>query len=519
MPANEVQAYTATGESLGVRAAGIRYQTPDGRVLLARRAATASDYPGHWAFIAGGVEAGETPVAAAVRESLEEIGRAPETLPKFLEVDTGFALFAVETEAFEPSLNDEHDAAEWVAPDALPSPLHPGVARQLGVVATAEDSARTSDANGWFEVQGNPISKAGVFPYLGRSIRVAPDMPQPDPARAYNVYRPAEELADPACIESFRLIPWTDEHTMLGPESLGMTPAERKGVQGVIGENVYFDGEYLRANIKCFAEQLAELIQSGKRELSAGYRCVYEYAPGVAPDGTAYDYVQRRIRGNHVALVSEGRCGPEVAVLDEAVDFFTFTFDAQEATAMPEPTAKKIDVASLTVAEFMALADEMAPILAKLHSHKEPDGDEPAPAPAATDTDPAPAPAPNPDEDAPAMDARDKELAALRAQVEALTAKPDASAILADRRAAATLAADLSRHIGTFDHADKSLAEVAQYGAEKLGIACDAAEAVAVVKGYLAGAKPQTPAFALGVGQDSAPTAGGVVAAYLNPQE
>jgi len=515
MPANEVQAYTATGESLGVRAAGIRYQTPDGRVLLARRAATASDYPGHWAFIAGGVEAGETPVAAAVRESLEEIGRAPETLPKFLEVDTGFALFAVETEPFEPTLNHEHDAAEWVAPDALPSPLHPGVARQLGVVATAEDSARTSDANGWFEVQGNPISKAGVFPYLGRSIRVAPDMPQPDPARAYNVYRPAEELADPACIESFRLIPWTDEHTMLGPESLGMTPAERKGVQGVIGENVYFDGEYLRANIKCFAEALAQLIQSGKRELSAGYRCVYEYAPGVAPDGTAYDYVQRRIRGNHVALVDEGRCGPEVAVLDEAVDFFTFTFDAQEATAMPDEPKKTIDVNSLTVAEFLALSKEMAPILAQLQ--KEPDGDEPKPAPAAADTDPAATPAANPDEDTPTMDARDKELADLRAQVAALTAKPDAAAILADRRAAAALASDLSRHIGTFDHADKSLAEVAQYGAEKLGIACDAAEAVAVVKGYLAGAKPQAPAVA--VGQDSAPTAGGAVAAYLTPQE
>ena len=511
MPANEVQAYTATGESLGVRAAGIRYQTPAGLVLLARRAATASDFPGHWAFIAGGVEAGETPVAAAVRESLEEIGRAPETLPKFLEVDTGFALFAVETDPFEPTLNDEHDAAVWAAPDSLPSPLHPGVARQLGVVATAEDSARTSDTNGWFEVQGNPISKAGVFPYLGKSIRVAPDMPQPDPSRMYGVYRPAEELADPACIESFRLIPWTDEHTMLGPEELGLTPAERKGVQGVIGENVYFDGEYLRANIKCFAEALAQLIQSGKRELSAGYRCVYEYAPGVAPDGTAYDYVQRRIRGNHVALVAEGRCGPEVAVLDEAVDFFTFTFDAQEATAMPDEPKKTIDVNSLTVAEFLALSKEMAPILAQLQ--KDPDGDEAKPAPAAADTDPAA----NPDEDTPAMDAREKELAELRQKVAQLEGRPDAAAILRDRTAAATLAGELSRHIGTFDHADKSLAEVAQYGAEKLGIACDAAEAVAVVKGYLAGAKPQAPAVAVGL--DSAPTAGGAVAAYLTPQE
>ena len=178
---------------------------------------------------------------------------------------------------------------------------------------------------------------------------------------------------------------------------------------------------------------------------------------------------------------------------------------------MPDEPKKTIDVNSLTVAEFLALSKEMAPILAQLQ--KDPDGDEAKPAPAAADTDPAA----NPDEDTPAMDAREKELAELRQKVAQLEGRPDAAAILRDRTAAATLAGELSRHIGTFDHADKSLAEVAQYGAEKLGIACDAAEAVAVVKGYLAGAKPQAPAVAVGL--DSAPTAGGAVAAYLTPQE
>ena len=93
---------------------------------------------------------------------------------------------------------------------------------------------RQKDINGWFEVKDNPISKVGVFDYSGAQIGAA------DPNRIYRVYRPAEELADPATIESFKLLPIVDDHTMLGNPNEGMTAAEDKGVAGVIGEEVYF---------------------------------------------------------------------------------------------------------------------------------------------------------------------------------------------------------------------------------------------------------------------------------------
>jgi len=55
--------------------------------------------------------------------------------------------------------------------------------------ATAQDEA-IIDTNGFKEITNNPLSKAGVFPYSGRSLPGAPD-----PGKTYLVYRPAGELS------------------------------------------------------------------------------------------------------------------------------------------------------------------------------------------------------------------------------------------------------------------------------------------------------------------------------------
>ncbi|OOF49280.1 hypothetical protein BKK52_04020 [Rodentibacter trehalosifermentans] len=196
-------------------------------------------------------------------------------------------------------------------------------------MTTAQDK-REFDKNGWFEVKNNPLSKEGVFFYRGASIRL-PDGTQPaDKEKLYAVYRPAEELSNEQAIDSFKLVPWVDDHTMLGSETLGMTPAERKGVSGVIGEEVYFKDGVLYGNIKAFSESLARKIENGKKELSLGYRCRYEYSPGVW-NGKPYDYIQRDLRGNHLALVDSGRMGGDVRVLDHDdtnLGQFNFTCDS-----------------------------------------------------------------------------------------------------------------------------------------------------------------------------------------------
>ena len=197
-------------------------------------------------------------------------------------------------------------------------------------------SARVTDLNGWYEIPRNPISRVGVFPYTAKSIG-APDA-LTNPNRIYMVYRPESELSDPDTIASMRLVPWTDEHAMLGdPEAgQGLTAPEKKGVHGVTGEQQEYDPDdrTLYSNLKIFAQSLQDAIDAGKKELSLGFRCVYDFVNGVF-EGQPYDAVQRFIRGNHIATVQHGRMGPDVAVLDS----MSFTFDAKELIPMTTKTA------------------------------------------------------------------------------------------------------------------------------------------------------------------------------------
>lgn len=377
-------------------------------------------------------------------------------------------------------------------------------------------TARIPDSNGWYEVKDNPISRVGVFDYLGQSCG------GPEPGGIYKVLRPAEELADPECAASFRLLPWTDDHAFLGREEDGLTPAEQKGVHGVIGEQVRFEPSSgrLLANIKVWSASLADAIDAGKRELSAGYRCVYDWTPGVW-NSQPYDCVQRRIRGNHLALVDEGRMGPEVAVLDH----MTFTLDAKDLIPMDPEENKEGGggAAEMTLAQVVETLGKIVPQIAALNeavakictpaAPEKPASDEP---PAADDAPPAA------DEEASGMDALDaaiksgditairKARAALKpqtsgmdsAEIKSMRADMDAlkkggiKALVAEISARDALAGRLSEHIGTFDHADKTLAEVAAYGAQKLGLKVAAGQEVAAIEGYLTGRTAPAPSTA-----------------------
>lgn len=177
-------------------------------------------------------------------------------------------------------------------------------------MSTAQDKKHV-DHNGYWYIENNPISRTGVFPYLGKQIS---DELEPD--RVYQVYRPADELFSPEAMESFKLMPLVDDHTMLGKD---YTPAEQKGIDGVLGEKIGRSGDMLTADIKIYSESLKDEIRNGKKELSMGYFCDYDLTPGTYK-GQHYDAVQRNLRGNHIALVDKGRMGREVRVMDKALN-------------------------------------------------------------------------------------------------------------------------------------------------------------------------------------------------------
>lgn len=173
-------------------------------------------------------------------------------------------------------------------------------------------SQREIDPNGWWYIKKNAISKSGVFPYLGSEITGAPE-----PNRVYNVFRPPEELEKAA--ETFRLLPIIDEHELLGEKG---TSTDDRPPAGFTGEKTAYEHPYLYAPLKITSPRLMAEIDNGKIELSPAYFTEYEPSEGVY-EGQPYQYIQRIRAGNHLALVSRGRTGADVAVLDHQ----TFAFD------------------------------------------------------------------------------------------------------------------------------------------------------------------------------------------------
>ncbi|WP_265494779.1 DUF2213 domain-containing protein [Providencia heimbachae] len=393
---------------------------------------------------------------------------------------------------------------------------------------------RTYDNNGWLEVKDNPISKVGVFDYLGSEIGA------PVPDKIYRVLRPPEELASEATINSFKLTPFIIEHEMLGKHA---TPAEKKGIQGVIGEHVYFDPPYLRANIKIFSDVALSNIDSGKIDLSPGYRSKYEFTSGTY-DGQHYDVIQRHLRGNHLALVDEGRTGPDVAVQDHLV----ITIDTKEFIRMnPEDENKEkqtTDEGAFTAEQVTALKSIIAEVIAQTKPSTD---EEPEEEKKSTDADPeeeqkaeeavvaAEVAAEEVTTGTPeaveaaevaietAVEAIEEakehldqattdslnrrlkrlkrgittmdEMASLKRKIKRLeTSKPtmDTGTLLKQIGERDALAHKLTPFIGVFDHAVMTKQQVAEYGAEKLGIQCDKGTESIALNAWMQGRTPDS---------------------------
>jgi uncharacterized protein len=390
--------------------------------------------------------------------------------------------------------------------------------------ATGE-SKRIADGNGWVEIKGNPLSKVGVFPYSGNQLG-----PEFEQDKIYQVFRSEKELSDPETLESFKLLPFIDDHVMLGTEADGLVPAEQKGVHGIIGEDVYFESPYLKGNIKVFSEQLSSRIKNGKKELSIGYKCLYELQSGVY-DGISYDAIQTSIRGNHLALVEEGRAGPDVAVLDHR----RITFDSLELK-MPmneNPNANKYSEDEEGEMSLESLGKKVADLSAMCEKLMAKMGDEESDEPA-LDSEKEEVEKPKDNEKnaegkkEPAVDKdsseggdesekgdtekkegdMSKDSKGMDAKINALSLelvsmkKDGIKNLMSEISKRDSLAAKLSQHIGTFDHSEKTLAEVAAYGIKKLGLPCGRGEEHATLNGFLAGAKVVAPSYAA---MDNAP--------------
>lgn len=171
----------------------------------------------------------------------------------------------------------------------------------------AAPSARSTDENGFLHVSSSHITKATVNPYYGREI---PGWREAglDPEAVYYGWRDPQELQK--SLPTWAGLPLHIEHHVDSAEE----PARLTRV-GAVGR-ADWNAPYVDAPLTVWdAEAIAAIEDGSFRELSCAYRYDPDFTPG-RYEGIAYDFVMRNIRGNHVALVEEGRAGPDVVVAD-----------------------------------------------------------------------------------------------------------------------------------------------------------------------------------------------------------
>lgn len=153
------------------------------------------------------------------------------------------------------------------------------------------------------------ISKANICPYKGSEIPRWRELGL-DANRVYRLFRDPVELQKGA--HTFDGKPLLIRHIGVSADS-----PQRESIAGSLGQCTFEHPYLISRPLTVWTQEALDLIEAEEREeLSCGYRYEAEMVPGTY-GGESYDGRMVNIQGNHVALVSEGRAGPDVRVADE----------------------------------------------------------------------------------------------------------------------------------------------------------------------------------------------------------
>lgn len=133
-----------------------------------------------------------------------------------------------------------------------------------------------------------------------------------------------EEVYAKAFLDSLRLKPLTLDH----PEEMLTAENVRQFQVGNLGDNPSepWDGSSDMYNLSIDmviqdAEAVRAVLENRKRGLSVGYSCDLEPAtPGAVWCGQPYDYIQRNLVANHVALCETPRAGDTARIRLDSAD-------------------------------------------------------------------------------------------------------------------------------------------------------------------------------------------------------
>lgn len=146
-----------------------------------------------------------------------------------------------------------------------------------------------------------PITRPGVFPYARQDGTVQMEAKLPD------------EIFSDRTMHSARSKPITDEHPN-EPVTLDNYQTYAKGMSHT---DAHVEDLKLYVTMTITDKNLIQKVYDGKREISIGFMSDVVAEAGTY-NGQPYEYVQRNIEINHIAIVDQGRAGPEVAIRSDS---------------------------------------------------------------------------------------------------------------------------------------------------------------------------------------------------------
>lgn len=201
-----------------------------------------------------------------------------------------------------------------------------------------------------------PITRPGVFPYQRQDGTVQMEAKLPD------------EIFSDRTVLSARSKPVTDDH----PNEPVTLKNFNRYAKGLSHTDATVKNLKLYVSLTITDEALIQKIRNGKREISIGFLSDVVSEQGTY-NGETYQYVQRNLEINHIAIVDQGRAGPEVSIRSDSdawqIDgekggnqqMPTYKIDGKEyevdsaVKSFMEAQQAKLDTADLKIKEVDAL--------------------------------------------------------------------------------------------------------------------------------------------------------------------
>ena len=170
------------------------------------------------------------------------------------------------------------------------------------------DNLSRREPEGYLLCLNVPVARTGTQEYLPGELGLTNAEPPAGGNELIPVYRPEEEVFAPETMASFEGMPVTNDHPPDGVDVSNIR-ALQKGHAHNVRRGSGEESDLLLADLIITDPALiTAILEEGKREISCGY--TYELCMEKG------QYIQRKIRGNHVAVVDAGRAGSRVSIKD-----------------------------------------------------------------------------------------------------------------------------------------------------------------------------------------------------------